>query len=302
MDAKVQLQYMLQAAKLTTGKKEVKPDAITQFMEVVENKNEEKGAVIPWYLEHVEFNKHESMPDCINPNVHHRHMFNLLDQHGHKKKKYKPIITSIFEISPEGITYDKPNQPEQVADNNEGDDDGEDEDHIPTIHLPLPIIEQQENSDDGASNDNASNDDEEVEEVEEEDTIPDLTRASMLPNVTPGEVKDIISDEKFWDDYITPLGWTDVDESKRTKAYVINIVSTNRKKAELRAAITELTRDIRTALENQQDFARLTNETKNNILAHIVAKGRDFYFTICEAPDIALYLIDKYQPLWTYLA
>ncbi len=127
--------------------------------------------------------------------------------------------------------------------------------------------------------------------------------------VTPAAAQIIIADEKFWDIYVHPLGWCDADESKRTRAYVLNVFSNNKKRAEFCAAITELTAPIRTGLHDSEEFTALPHAAQMNFLAHIVGKGRDFYNTVAECPMLGLYLLEKiktgepkYQNLWDFLA
>ena len=45
----------------------------------------------------------------------------------------------------------------------------------------------------------------------------------------------------------------------------------------------------------------MNDEQKYNFLFHVIAKGRDMYYQSLVDPDFSLYMLDQYQPLYTFL-
>ena len=40
-------------------------------------------------------------------------------------------------------------------------------------------------------------------------------------------------------------------------------------------------------------------EEKNNFLLHVIAKGKDFYYSSIKDVEFLMYLVDQYQPIWS---
>jgi hypothetical protein len=45
----------------------------------------------------------------------------------------------------------------------------------------------------------------------------------------------------------------------------------------------------------------MTEEQKYNFLFHVISKGKDMFYSILADPEFCLYMLDEYQPLYTYL-
>ncbi len=177
---------------------------------------------------------------------------------------------------------------------------------------PDEVIRKDDDAEDilsHTSDDTVSQHNEASDSEEEVKTAIAATTTVKNIVVTPAEVATIIDDAKFWDTYVKPLNWRESDESKRTKTYVLAALPSDRKRAELRAAITSLVAPIKVGLADNPEFTELIPNAQNNFLAHIIGKGEGFYNMVVECPMLALYLLEKnpatrepkYQNLWDYL-
>ena len=100
--------------------------------------------------------------------------------------------------------------------------------------------------------------------------------------------------------YLNLLQWRDKDEQIMTiknikkidKVHINGIINT----------MKILSIDLRKAIDNKTGaLGSMSEEECNNFLFHIIAKGQQFYFETIADPEFCLYLLDQYQPLYTYL-
>lgn len=111
---------------------------------------------------------------------------------------------------------------------------------------------------------------------------------------------DIISIDKAFRN-LALLGWRDKDEAimnrkclnKLSRYYSITelVKVMNKLAADLESAISTVTG----ALDSMEDIER------KNFLYHVIAKGETMYYHSLEDPDFCLYMLDQYQPLYTFL-
>jgi hypothetical protein len=64
----------------------------------------------------------------------------------------------------------------------------------------------------------------------------------------------------------------------------------------------ELSTELQTAIDNVTGaLAEMDATTKLNFLFHVIAKGEQFYMSAISDPDFCLYMLDQWQPLYTYM-
>ncbi len=110
--------------------------------------------------------------------------------------------------------------------------------------------------------------------------------------VVKKNVKQIIKSGDFWRTHIKPLGWCDLDESKRTRDMVVNAIPSIEKRMELREIIRDLSVPLYLVLAEEKAFLGLHEYDQKNMMAHIIAKGKEFYDIVLSAPGVAMYLIE----------
>lgn len=126
-------------------------------------------------------------------------------------------------------------------------------------------------------------------------------RAMAAPPAAAEEDDD--DETRIWD-IIHRLDWQDRHEmfitqdylehrlDRKTRAYLLHAGA---KYAKTLARVFEAAR-----IPEYQSL--VDSDQKNNILFHIIGKGREFYEFTMQCPDIATYLFDnKWQPLYTML-
>ena len=60
--------------------------------------------------------------------------------------------------------------------------------------------------------------------------------------------------------------------------------------------------ELMSAIENKTGaLSSMSQSDKYDFLFHIIAKGRDLYFQTSVDPVFCLYLLDNYQPLYSYM-
>ena len=110
---------------------------------------------------------------------------------------------------------------------------------------------------------------------------------------------DSSNDQQFWQT-IKKLNLPDPDDIEITSNY-INRLSYYEKRL-ITNKLPFFINKINNILGNTNSAINtLSYEQKNNILSHIICKGKDFYLAVCGIPDIALYLINNSYPIYTWL-
>lgn len=111
-------------------------------------------------------------------------------------------------------------------------------------------------------------------------------------------IKKLLTDE-FWSCFPPDVIWTDKGESSMDcQTYRIRLLSydtTRRKFLFIREFLPILMDDLKATIQNQSDtklFDTLNPSQQKMLLSHIIAKGKKFYDSIIDCPDIANYLIE----------
>ncbi len=105
--------------------------------------------------------------------------------------------------------------------------------------------------------------------------------------------------DQFWG-LMQRLQWCDKDERKYDARYVASKLTASQRsfaRNQMLPHISELVSAI-----GDSGFLQDKDDTwKANFYSHICGKGKDFYQLVLTTPDLANYMVDKYQPLWNYL-
>jgi len=127
-------------------------------------------------------------------------------------------------------------------------------------------------------------------------------------NYTSFEEKKEIenSDEKdiyrnFWW-VVDKIQWCDVDEKKLTPDNITNRYTKNECVYLYETMNTKLIPQLKAVLSNTALFDNLDTKSSINIMAHIIMKGEAFYNGIIENPDVSLYLIDQFYPVYDWIS
>lgn len=155
-----------------------------------------------------------------------------------------------------------------------------------------------------------------VEEVTEDVEVPSDVEDSVIPDASamPADVEvhaeaALASDEKL--DYATDAEmetvfnvfsiypWSDIDERKMTKNDVARFRNEVRNIFPIMVKIaSSLERSI-SAVSGA--LSSMSVEEKNNFLFHVIAKGSNMFMGTIVDPEFCLYMLDQYQPLYTYM-
>ena len=101
-------------------------------------------------------------------------------------------------------------------------------------------------------------------------------------------------------DHLQLLQWRDKDEFKMAVSQLnkIPIQTLN----EMYPIMQNLAINLRTALAAQTGVIEaMSDEDRNNFLFHVMAKGKELYYqSLCDA-DFCLYMLDTWQPLYSFM-
>ena len=118
-----------------------------------------------------------------------------------------------------------------------------------------------------------------------------------MPDPRPAN-EALYNEETLWND-IASIRCYDRDEGIMT----INNIRLSREKCTI---IVNVLNDIhlpllRNCLRNVPVMDGIDESNYNDLLTHVICKGRDFYSGIIRNPEIVLYLCDQYYPIYTWL-
>lgn len=134
------------------------------------------------------------------------------------------------------------------------------------------------------------------------DVDDDLEVGKHMSSREIAEMKAAEHDKKVNDTFelLKKLQWHDRDEFLMTPV-VLNKFSD----IELRLMFETmkiLADELMPAIESKTGaLAGMSTSDKYDFLFHIIAKGRDLYFQTSVDPDFCLYLLDNYQPLYSFM-
>lgn len=101
-------------------------------------------------------------------------------------------------------------------------------------------------------------------------------------------------------EHLQLLQWRDKDEFKMTPNILnkIPLQTLN----EMYPIMQQLAGNLKTAIADKTGAVEaMEEEDRNNFLFHVMAKGKDIYYqSLCD-PDFCLYLLDNWQPLYSFM-
>ncbi len=109
---------------------------------------------------------------------------------------------------------------------------------------------------------------------------------------------DVTEDNIF--EHLQLLQWRDKDEFKMTLDCLNRIPK--RTLYEMYPIMTRLACNLRAAIADSTGAVEsLEEDDRNNFLFHVMAKGKDIYYqSLCD-PDFCIYMIDNWQPLYSFI-
>lgn len=96
------------------------------------------------------------------------------------------------------------------------------------------------------------------------------------------------------------LKWRDADE-QHLKRHALDTIGANAVR-KIFPIMERLAVDLANAINaTTGSLEAMSLEDRNNYLFHIIAKGETMYYSSIADPDFCSYLVDQYQPLYTYM-
>lgn len=205
------------------------------------------------------------------------------------------------------VTHKVLTNPDEIEDLDEKDIVSRTDDNLPIIHLEEEV----------SDNESVIYDEDELKISGILSIRPVTKKKSRKVRRIPKKSADeIMADDiylgKFTDaqlrvkifEQMKKLQWRDLDEYKVSSSYMDNF-----DKWTMRALLTTMINmchtELRPALDtNGALYAALLSGDEDfqyNVMFHIIAKGKIFYNACISEPSFAQYLLDSYQPLYTYM-
>jgi hypothetical protein len=119
-------------------------------------------------------------------------------------------------------------------------------------------------------------------------------------NTTENKVDFNNPDIIFWG-IVGRIRWFDKDESLMTKSSLIRI-NHFQLNIIMRSMIDKFIPELKDKLDTICLLESLSEDEHNNIMSHIIMKGRQFYDCILACPEISLYLAENYYPAYKWIA
>ena len=131
-------------------------------------------------------------------------------------------------------------------------------------------------------------------------SLPNDSEETVIPIKTTSTIVRLESIEHFWT-IIGRVRWYDKDERRLTKNDLQRCIT----KTDIRYILTHMDNVLIPALTRAVSdgplLQTIDQENHNNILAHIIIKGLEFYNGIMNNPDVSLYLYDQFYPVYDWL-
>lgn len=151
------------------------------------------------------------------------------------------------------------------------------------------------------------NDDEKIEPLSPRPTI----RQSVIPVEPLSELRQTvrrnfsnhirpITTDRFWN-IIRQIRWYDSDDMLLSRADLQRYITTSDIRIILERMDSIFIPQLTRALSDVPLLDEIGQDNHNNILAHIIIKGLDFYNGIIDNPEVSLYLFDQYYPVYDWL-
>lgn len=103
----------------------------------------------------------------------------------------------------------------------------------------------------------------------------------------------------FWD-MLSGIRWFDKDERRMISNDLIQNVNMDQLRYIFEQIDETFIPELRTALNDVPLLQAIDDENHNNILTHIILKGKQFYEGIIQNPEVSLYLIPQYYPAYDW--
>ena len=181
---------------------------------------------------------------------------------------------------------------------------------VTSSHLSNFDNDHKDSESDDSDGDNDNDNDHKDRDSESDDSDGDnhndinITNTNAITNEMsvnyPSNITEEITINQLFKQ-LTALRWCDRDERKLTanSLNVLNIQTLRTIVPTMDKLAIELTRSIS---NETRVLDNMNAEEKNNFLYHIIAKGREFYFSVVTDPEFCLYLLDdQYQPLYSFI-
>ncbi len=131
------------------------------------------------------------------------------------------------------------------------------------------------------------------------------TRVEAIPTNIINESIDLarpagnVSEDNIFE-HLQLLQWRDKDEFKMAPNNLSRIPLQTLN--EMYPIMQQLAVNLRTAIADKTGAVEAMEDAdRNNFLFHVMAKGKDIYYqSLCD-PDFCLYLLDNWQPLYTFM-
>jgi hypothetical protein len=107
------------------------------------------------------------------------------------------------------------------------------------------------------------------------------------------------ADTVFWD-IINRINWYDTDERSLNRQHIKRAFNIDQMRFILSKMENVYMPRLRIAVESAH-LEDLVEENFDNVLAHIIMKGKIFYNGIILLPEVSLYLCDKFYPVYDWL-
>jgi cobalamin biosynthesis protein CobT len=130
-----------------------------------------------------------------------------------------------------------------------------------------------------------------LNQYDDESEIDDYSASHETKEIEVDNIYDAVHLKEFWD-IVQKTNWRDAGEGIRNHLTLLNTMTNTElkliKKFILKCVVPNITEKINAEL----DQLMLTQDDKMNLSAHILLKGKDFYKSACDDPQLALYLVN----------
>jgi hypothetical protein len=123
---------------------------------------------------------------------------------------------------------------------------------------------------------------------------------SRLVIKTDEKKNELVPDDTVFWNLISRINWYDTDERSLNKQHIKRAFNIDQMRSILIKMKNVYIPRLRIAVASA-NLEDLVEENFNNVLAHIIMKGKIFYNGIILLPEVSLYLCDKFYPVYDWL-
>jgi hypothetical protein len=142
----------------------------------------------------------------------------------------------------------------------------------------------------------------EIIEEKKESVLPFMSLSHLI-SILPERIRPISTNnttDHFWN-IIRRVVWYDKDERLLTRDNIKIYIIKRDIRYVLECMDNVFIPELKIAVSDGPLLQAIEPENHNNILAHIIIKGLEFYNGIRNNPDVSLYLCDQYYPVYDWL-